>query len=127
MRADTVAIVNTNLDVIEALQDLLEGAGLSTCAVHLADLKAERVSFKDFLEEHDPGTVLIDIPPDYEENVRYVEQVLKPQLRGRRLLVTSTSAQRVSELLEESALPVFEKPYGLDRLVDVVLEGAPPE
>jgi DNA-binding NtrC family response regulator len=122
MRSETVAIVNTNPDVIETIQDLLESAGFLTCAVHLADLKAGRVELPDFLKEHDPGTVVVDIPPDYEENARWVDQVLRPQLRGRKLILTSTNAQRVSELLEDTVFPILEKPYGLDRLIDTVLD-----
>lgn len=123
-----VAGVNSNDEILESLCELFQAEGLQTAAAHLLAFKRHERDFASFLAEEQPEAVGIDLPPPYEDNVRFFEAELRPLLEGRRVVLTSTNERVVRPLLDRH-LPVYEilgKPFDLNRIVAAVRERPPP-
>ena len=59
----TVAVINSNEDIIELLGLLLADAGFHTVGEHLASFKKGRVDFTAFCQQHQPEVIILDIAP----------------------------------------------------------------
>jgi len=119
----TVAILNSNDDVLEMLRFALENAGFVVVTAHLDAIRRGESSFADFVEEHDPQVTVYDLVPPYDRSWRFLEHLrAAPIMRGRRFVITSTNAAKAVEL-SGSAEHVYEivgKPYDINAIVKAV-------
>jgi hypothetical protein len=67
--APTVAILNTNDDLVELLRVAFEQAGFIAVSGH-NDLRRGKLNLPDFLRQHDPKVIVYDIAPPYDRAVR---------------------------------------------------------
>ena len=66
--AQTIAVLNSNQDVVEMLRTVMEQAGFNTVTTHVPDIKRGEEDFLSFLRKHDPAVIVYDIAPPYREN-----------------------------------------------------------
>ena len=59
----TVAVINSNEDIIEFLRLLLEDEGFHAVGEHLVSFKKGRVDFAAFCQQHQPEVFVLDIAP----------------------------------------------------------------
>jgi CheY-like chemotaxis protein len=123
----TVAVFNTNDDVVEMLRIVLENAGFVVVSAHVDDVRRGATNLADFIEEHDPRVIIFDLMPPYDRSWRFVEHLkASPRMKGRAFVLTSTNPKRAEEL-SGGATDIHEilgKPYDLDEVVRAVQRAA---
>jgi DNA-binding NarL/FixJ family response regulator len=123
MSAPVVAIFNSNDDVVEMLRLALEQAGLIVVSGHIDEIRRGEQSLSDFVAEHDPVVILYDLVPPYDRSWRFLEHLRDvPSMRGRRFVITSTNAQRATEIIGDAAhvYEIVGKPYDITAIVMAV-------
>jgi hypothetical protein len=104
----TVAVFNTNDDLVELLRVALERVGFVVVSGHLDDARRGSLLLSAFVEEHNPAVVLYDVAPPYEQHWAFLEHVrAQPYMAGRQFVITSTNVKRVQEQVG-IAEPIFE-------------------
>lgn len=115
----TIGILNSTEDVIAILEDLLQDEGYATRAAYIPDFKRGRDDLADWLGALAPTAILYDIPPPYDENWAFYQQVLaSPAARPHRFIITTTN-KRVLEGLAgpTDAIEFIGKPFDLAEIV----------
>jgi len=119
----TVAVLNSNDDIVEMLRFTLENAGFVVVSAHIDAIRRGESSLSDFVDEHEPQVILYDLIPPYDRSWRFLQHLRNaPNMQGRRFVITSTNAQKAVEL-SGGAKHVYEilgKPYDLDAIVKAV-------
>ena len=92
-----VAVVNTNDDLLQALQSRLIDEGLNVVPLHIRDVKSGRSDFGAFLRAHDPVVVIYDIAIPYDDNWTFFSTLRRlPASIDRQFLITTVN-KRVME------------------------------
>ena len=121
--AKTVAVFNSNEDVIEMLRQALEGAGFNTVAAHVPDIKRGEEDFVAFLKEHDPDIIVDDIAPPYLENWNFLKLILDTETAKRRKFVLTTANEKLLKEVVGDSVNFFElseKPANLEAVLSAV-------
>jgi len=122
-----VAIFNTSPDLVDMLRSVFEVAGFVVVSVLTYQIREGDVDIETFLRQHQPDVVVYDIAPPYEPNWRLFEHVCRiPSMRECRIILTSTNAARLAELVgvNRHVYEIVGKPVDLDEIVDAVREAA---
>jgi hypothetical protein len=68
------------------------------------DVKRGRVDFTEYLTEHNPEVVIIDISPPYQENWQFFQTLRAAQaMKGRGLVLITTNKARLDAVLQEDS------------------------
>src|SRR5438309_1740826 len=121
--AQTIAVLNSNEDVVEMLRTVLEQAGFNTVSTHVPDIKRGEEVFVAFLETHDPAAVIYDIAPPYRENWNFLKLILDTQSAKRRHFILTTANERLLRDVVGNQIKVSEiseKPYTLESILNTV-------
>lgn len=90
--AATVAVVNTNEDLVNVLRRALQDEGFGVVTARIRDLREGRQDFSAFLRIHDPRVIIYDISVPYEENWAFLESLRQlPDARHREFIVTTVN------------------------------------
>lgn len=118
----TVAVINSSEDTVEMLRALLQAEGWETVTSHVDDLKRGRVDLLKFLELHDPGVIIYDVPPPYDQNWAFLRLVRSSRaMEGRVVVVTTTNKAALERFVGPTdALEIFTKPYDVDILIETI-------
>jgi CheY-like chemotaxis protein len=117
-----VAIVNSSEDTVEMLRIQLEGAGMSTVAAHVPDIKRGKLDFQDFIRQHQPDVAVWDIGPPYEENWTFFNLLRTTDAaRQVKFIVTTTNRDRLVKVCGDcEPIEIVGKPYDLEQLTSAV-------
>jgi DNA-binding response OmpR family regulator len=121
----TVAVFNTNEDLVESLCDLLEDEGYDTVRGHITDFERGHTDLIDLLEKHDPRVVVFDIAPPYDEHWTFLKLVMSSHAMDKRgLVVTTTSKRHLDEQIgkDSGAFEIIGKPYDMHQILDAVAD-----
>jgi hypothetical protein len=102
----TVVLFEASEDTVAMMQALLTeaGASQSLLRVPLADLKRGITDFRRYLDQHNPEVVIVDISPPYDENwAFFVTMRDTVSMEGRGIVLTTTSNQRLDEVIGEDS------------------------
>ena len=92
----TVAIVNTNPDLVKILRFYLEAAGFVVFELHIAQIRSGTADLHSFLEQHDPRVIVYDVAAPYRENWNFMEHLRRsPGLERRKFVLTSVNVDQV--------------------------------
>ena len=119
-----VLVINTSVDVIEALEHVLRADGHDVSAHYVRDLRRGELTIEEMLEP-DPDVVIFDIAPPYEENLSFFNNVFSrhPDVKGRSLILTTTNLKAANIPPEAVSVELVLKPFDLSVLLDRVREG----
>lgn len=102
----TVVLFEASEDTVAMMQALLTeaGASQSLLRVPLADLKRGITDFRKYLDQHNPEVVIVDLSPPYEENWAFFTTMRDAAaMQGRGIVLTTTSKQRLDEVIGEDS------------------------
>jgi DNA-binding NtrC family response regulator len=118
----TVAVVNSNEEIIEGLQLLLTDMGYPSVTGHVISFKRGKEDFIKFLKENDPRVIIIDIAPPYEENWRFFKLLKNlKESEGRSFIITTTNKHMLEELVGPTKThEIVGKPFDMKEIVDAV-------
>jgi len=122
-----VAVINTSADVIDMLRFSLERAGFVVVTATTDAIRDGEIDLEHFARQHEPGVIVYDIAPPYEENFRLFQHLRASEaLRDRAIVLTTTNARHLVKLVEEGTVvhEVVGKPYDLDQIVTAVEQAA---
>ena len=117
-----IAVINSNEDIVEMIQLMLEETGYLSVGAHVIDFKKERNDFLHFCQEHNPQVILFDIAPPYEENWKFFQLLKNTKVaEGRHFLLTTTNKQALERLVGETeAIEILGKPFDMDEIIAAV-------
>lgn len=116
-----VAVINSNEDVVEAIQLALNTAGYETVGAHLVDFKRGRKDIFEFVRIEAPDAIVLDIAPPYEENWRYYELLKSSdKLGGISFILTTTNIALLKKAIDsksaDAAVEIMGKPFDIDAI-----------
>ena len=123
----TVAIFNTNDDLVELLRAAIEGAGFVAVSGHIDDARRGTLLLSAFVEEHNPKVIVYDIAPPYDRHWAFLQHVREqPYMAGRQFVLTTTNVARVRENIgiDEPIYEIVGKPYDIGEVVNAVKEAS---
>src|ERR1041384_4467340 len=104
----TVAILNSNDDVINLLRVVVEQAGFTTVTGHVPSILHGNEDFLALIRQHDPAVILYDIGPPYGESWAFLQTLLSlEQVKDRKFVLTTTNEKVLRQIIGADP-PVFE-------------------
>lgn len=121
----TIAVLNTNPDVAEAIAETYRLEGHNVVVALIPTIKEKKIDMDDFFKEINPSFVIVDVSHPHEDGWNFFQQLRQlKSAEGRRFVVTTTGARILAEVAGPNLdAPVVEKPYSIERLLEVISEG----
>ena len=123
----TVAIVNTNPDLVRLLRFALERAGFVVFILHVEDMRVGTTNIESILKEHDPKVIVYDVAPPYDFTWNFLEHLrTQTDFKGRKLVLTSMNVRRMQEVVgnHETVYEIVGQNEDLDAVVRAVKEAS---
>jgi hypothetical protein len=122
MTADrpVVMIFNASDDTLDVVTEYLAREHLSCVRAFIREFRQGKSDLADFIRHHDPKVVIWDISVPYLINWSFLQATLKtPILDGRKLVLTTTNAARLDELVgfPTGAIEISDGAHDLERLL----------
>src|ERR1700737_505266 len=115
-----VALFNASDDPVEMVQRMLAASGIHCLGgAHFAALKRGKIDFGQYLAQHNPQVVIVDLSPPYEENWAFFKTMRDSDaMQGRGLVLTTTNKMRLDEVLGDNsfALEIVGRTADLERI-----------
>ena len=118
----TVAVINSNEDIIELLRLLLEDEGFHAVGEHLVSFKKGRADFAAFCQEHQPEVFVLDIAPPYEENWTFFNLLRDSKAaEGIPFVLTTTNKDVLEKFVGQTdTIEIIGKPFDIEEVVKAV-------
>jgi len=124
LERDVVAIINTSVDTVDLLKDVLEQAGFLVVSTFTTTVKTGGIDLEAFLRTHRPKVILYDIAPPYDRNWEFFQHLRSTALAGYRFVLTTVNRQHVERLAgrDEEIYEVVGRQDDLDVIVRATRE-----
>ena len=121
----TIAIMDSDEDIVNTLREFLEQEGFRTAIAHVPLIKRGEQDLLEFLADHDPVVVIYDIAPPYAPNWTFFRLIHNLKAMDRRHIVLTTTNRQALEAVarEIEAHDLIEKPYDLDAVLQAIRQG----
>ena len=125
MVSKTVAVVNSNEDIIDGIRLILSEEGFNTVSGHVVSFKRGKDDIVAFLKKNNPDVVMYDMAPPYEENWTYLQTIKNlKESKGRRFVVTTTNKNALKNLTGAKAMELLGKPYDIKEVIKKIKKAA---
>ncbi len=118
-----VAVINTTLETIAVLQEVLEDEGFTVVSAYILDFKRGKRDLSTFFATHQPQVVVCDIALPYVENWTFFHKaVLAAEfLPEEQFVLTTTNKKVLEELVGATrAIELIGRPFDLDTIIAAV-------
>jgi DNA-binding NtrC family response regulator len=118
-----VAVINTTVEIIDMLRDVLEDDDFAVAAANVVAFKQGKQDLTTFFMQHQPKAVIYDVAIPYEENWQFLQEVVVPAsgLSERRFVITTTNKRVLEQLVgSTTAIELIGKPFDLETIVTTV-------
>jgi DNA-binding NtrC family response regulator len=118
-----VAIINTSVETVELLAEVLAEEGFDTVEAYVIEFKRGLRDLDAFFRDQQPQAVIYDVAIPYLENWRFFqEQVLDRKYLPATCFVVTTTNRTVLDLLigPNNAIEMVGRPFDLDTIVQAV-------
>ena len=125
--SNTVAVINTNPDVVRRLRIALESAGFIAFVIHIEQIKEAIANLESFLDQHDPKVIVYDVAPPYDLNWRTLEHIRSsPSFEGRRFVLTTLNRAALERITgtDEMVYEIVGEREDIDEVVRAVKEAS---
>jgi CheY-like chemotaxis protein len=122
----TIAIVNSNDELIDILSEVFRRDGYDVVTAHSREVREGKVDLTELMARCDPAVLLYDIAVPYDENWQFVRRLRqRPELEGRQLILTSTNKRALEELVGPTdAYEIVGKPFDVQQIREAVKRAA---
>ena len=123
----TVAIVNTNPDLVRKLQVSLETAGFVVFVVHVEQIRTAGADLDGFLRQQDPQVIVYDVAPPFDQNWRFLEHLRhSPGWQQRQFVLTTVDEKRLHEVVgrDETVYEIVGLEEEIDEIIRAVKEAS---
>ena len=127
-----VAILNSNMEFLDALRAAIEGEGYAAVTARLAEIQDGTLDLVAFIDQHDPALVVYDLPRPFERHWNFLRLLKETDsLKARIWILTTTDKHALDAAVGSSGVIdiIFGQPYGVADVVAAVrlaLETAEP-
>ena len=121
-----VAIINTSVELIEALEIAMQEEGFITTSATVTDLKRHNTTLREVFESIEPDVIIYDVGIPYKENWEYLQKLrANPEIGNAQILITTTNKAALEKLIQKDSFAyeitgIFDKPFDLDTLLEAV-------
>jgi DNA-binding response OmpR family regulator len=116
-----VAVLDSDPDTTELLKTVLEIEGMVVATGSLINFRLGKESLLEFLERASPDVIVYDLGIPYEANYHFLQKAREdPAFPVCALVITTTNARAVQQLLGIEAVEIIGKPYDVDALIRAV-------
>lgn len=123
MKKDIV-IINSNIELIGALELLFQDEGYSTASYQVLDFKTGNINIRKILKREDPQVILYDISIPYKENWEFFKKIKETkEARGINFILTTTNKRALESFVGEvQAIEIIGKPFDVEEIIRVARE-----
>lgn len=121
-----VGIINTNIELIEALRYAIEQAGFATVTTTVYELKKGKTTLATVFGGKIPEVIVYDVALPYDDNWKFLQKVRNSaDIGNARILITTTNKRALDDLIGHAShafeiTGVIGKPFDLDDLLQAV-------
>lgn len=125
-----VAIINTSVELIEALEMAFQQAGFDTVWTTVPELKQGKTTLETIFSDKRPAVIVYDVALPYKENWDYLQNVRADSSVGdARFILTTTNKRALEDIIQTDShtfeiLGLIDKPFNLDDLLIAVKAAA---
>lgn len=123
MAIPCIGIINTSVETIELLQELMEDEGYATVTRYIIDFKRGAEDVQHFFATYQPAVVIYDIALPYVENWTFFqESILGARVLSHACFVVTTTNKAVLEGLigPNNSIELVGRPFDLDAVIRAV-------
>jgi CheY-like chemotaxis protein len=123
----TVAIINTNHDLVRLLRFNLEAAGFVVFELHIEQIRTGEADVAGFLQQHDPRVIVYDVAPEYQKNWNFMKHIRNsPGFEDRKFVLTTMNSERLHQIVgnDEAVYEIVGLAEDLRAVVQAVKEAS---
>lgn len=116
-----VLVMNGSEDLIEALEELLDGAGFQAKGVRVQDVMRGPLDFATLVREVAPAVIVYDISVPFELSWGAFQKLAaNPVVAGIPFVLTTTNREGAKKYTGQDVIELLLKPYDIDQLIQAV-------
>ena len=122
----TIAIVNSNDELIDILSEVFRRDGYDVVTAHSRDVREGKVELTELMAGSDPAVLLYDVAVPYDENWQFVRGLRQSrELEGRQLILTTTNKRALEQLVGPTdTYEIVGKPFDVQQIREAVKRAA---
>ncbi|RKH60169.1 hypothetical protein D7W81_26015 [Corallococcus aberystwythensis] len=118
-------VLNGSEDLIEALEEVLDGAGFQTKGVRVQDVMRGPLDFSTLVREAKPAVIVYDISVPFALSWHAFQKLAAtPAAAGIPFVLTTTNREGAQEYTGPDVIELLLKPYDIDQFTRAVSQAA---
>ncbi len=114
-------VLNGSEDLIEALEEVLDGAGFQTKGVRVQDVMRGPLDFPTLVREVAPAVIVYDISVPFDLSWHAFQKLAaSPVVAGIPFVLTTTNREGAQEYTGPDVIELLLKPYDIDQFTQAV-------
>lgn len=118
-----VLVINSNIELMQALESWLADIGCITKSVQIFDLKTKKINFKNILLSFKPTIIIYDVSIPYDENWNFFLKITSLSITKEiKFIVTTTNKKALESLVgPTNTYEIIGKPFDIVEVENLIL------